>query len=330
MPFEIQHCLSPNGTKLRYGISSPKNARGHIFILQGRAEFIERYNETARDLAARQIGCVTFDFRGQGGSLRETPVSQMGYVRDIAHYVEDAHTVADYVKSRHDIDFPMLMTHSTGGLVGINLLLAAPEQFSSALMIAPFFGLAGPDWMVRLAKMVSSSLCKAGMDKKYLPGQKMLSPLQPFNPDNLLTSDKGRYERSFALLHQQPELIVGGVSAGWLDACFRAQALLDFQLAEASGKAAQKNTNALPPTTMIVSGNDRVVRNAATKRLFGQHPDVSVHEVAGARHEILQERDELRNQFWDIFEKHIQRHHGDWQSDAAPHTLPGIEAQAAS
>ncbi|PKR55238.1 alpha/beta fold hydrolase [Thalassospira marina] len=328
MPFEIQHCLSSTGTKLRYGISSPRNARGHIFILQGRAEFIERYSETARDLAARQIGCVAFDFRGQGGSVRETTISEMGYVADIAHYVEDAHTVADYVRARHDIDCPMLMTHSTGGLVGINLLLAAPKQFSSSLMIAPFFGLSGPDWMVRLAKVISASLCKAGMDKKYLPGQKMLSPLQPFHPENLLTSDQGRYERSFALLHQQPDLIVGGVSAGWLNACFRAQALLDFQLAEAAGKASQKNGKALTPTTMILSGDDRVVSNVATKRLFASHPDVTLHEVAGSRHEILQERDDLRGQFWDIFDNHIHHHHANWFGLANQQDM--AEAQVAS
>ncbi|MEQ5777894.1 alpha/beta hydrolase [Thalassospira sp. NFXS8] len=314
MPFEIQHCLSSTGTKLRYGISTPKNARGHIFILQGRAEFIERYNETARDLAAQHIGCVTFDFRGQGGSIRETPFPEMGYVGDISHYLDDATTIAEHVTTRHNISCPMLMTHSTGGLVGINLLLAAPQKFKSALMIAPFFGLSGPDWMVGLARMISASLSKTGLDKKFLPGQKLLSPLQPFNPENLLTSDKVRYERSFALLHEQPELIVGGVSAGWLHACFRAQEMLNTQLAAASQQAKRTNTTALPPTTIIMSGNDKVVNNAATKRLFAGQPQVKLHEIDGARHEILQERDDLRSQFWHIFEHHLARHHPDWRT----------------
>ncbi|WP_085584209.1 alpha/beta fold hydrolase [Thalassospira mesophila] len=312
MPFEIQHCLSPDGTKLRYGISTPENARGHIFILQGRAEFIERYSETARDLAARGLGCVTFDFRGQGGSARETPFPEMGYVGDVAHYIEDATTVVRHVRHKHDISCPMLMTHSTGGLVGINLLLANPQQFSSALMIAPFFGLGGPDWMITLARLLSASLCKSGLDKKFLPGQKLLSPLQPFNSDNLLTSDQTRYEQSFALLHKQPELIVGGVSAGWLHACFRAQAMLDVQMADANGKAEKNHQPSLPPTTMILSSNDRVVNNATTRRLFSRHPHVNLHEIAGARHEILQERDELRLQFWDIFENHVATRHPGW------------------
>jgi lysophospholipase len=327
MPFEIQHCLSSTGIKLRYGISTPDNARGHIFILQGRAEFIERYNETARDLAARQIGCVTFDFRGQGGSVRETPDPAMGYVGDVADYMDDAITIADHVQARHDISCPMLMTHSTGGLVGINLVLADPKRFASVLMISPFFDLNGPDWLVGLARVLSASLCKTGMDKKFLPGQKLLSPLQPFQPDNLLTSDQGRYERSFALLHKQPELMVGGVSAGWLHACFRAQEILDDQLTAANQEAAITKTTALPPITMVMSGDDRVVSNAATKRLFAKHPQVKLYEIAGARHEILHERDELRLQFWRIFTNHISYYHRGWvAASPAQVNMPPAEA----
>lgn len=305
MSFDLDYLPLPSGLRLRYGISTPADAIGHVFVLQGRAEFIERYDETARDLAQRGLGCVTFDFRGQGGSDRETAHHHMGYVRDIAHYLIDARAVLAHVENHHHIHPDMLMTHSTGGLVGIALLLDDPHHFSSALMISPFFGLGGPKWFARLAHVASRTLSGIGLDKRYLPGQKLLSPLQPFHPENVLTSDQTRYERSVRALRNQPDLIIGGVSAGWLAACFRAQTRLGGQLRPV--KQARHNVT-FPPVTVVLAGNDKVVDNQATRALLGNLPMVDIREVPGARHEIHHERDALRDRFWHFFDQHLKKH----------------------
>ncbi|WP_339861092.1 alpha/beta hydrolase [Thalassospira alkalitolerans] len=308
MTFTIDRFTRQSGLMLRYALHSPEHTTGHVLILQGRGEFIERYSETAHELAERGLGCVTFDFRGQGGSAREVPESQMGYIGDIDHYIEDTTDVLAHVAKHHNIDCKLLLTHSTGGLVGMHMLLENPARFDSAVMIAPFFGLGGPDWIAIAAQFLSAGLCRYGFDKQFLPGQKLLSPFQPFADDNLLTSDRNRYERNVTCLQNNPDLVVGGVSAGWLDACFRAQA----ELAERVTPDNKFSDAALPPITMILSGNDQVVSNRATQELFGDHPSVDMTEIPESRHEILQESDKFRTLFWQAFNRHLATHHPQW------------------
>ena len=64
--------LRVEGMRLRVGHRLPARhpARGTAVILTGRAEFIEKYEETVADLAAAGFAVAIFDWRGQGGSDR--------------------------------------------------------------------------------------------------------------------------------------------------------------------------------------------------------------------------------------------------------------------
>ncbi|WP_297002545.1 MULTISPECIES: alpha/beta fold hydrolase [unclassified Thalassospira] len=302
MTFTTETLETPDGIKLRFGVQTPENAGQHILILQGRGEYIERYQETADELAARGFGCVTFDFRGHGGSSRETDDPVMGYIRDVAHYIADTDHVIEHVKQAHGIECPCVLTHSTGGLVAMTMMLDQPGLWENAVMVAPFFGLGGHDWLSLAAQFVADSMCRYGFDKQYLPGQAKLSPLAEFEPDNILTSDATRYARNVAILKEHPNLVVGGVSAGWLDACFKAQASVSDRIEQM--KSGQW---LLPPITMVLAGNDQVVSNQITEDLFGGVPSVTITEIPEARHEILQERDLYRDKFWQAFDAHIAR-----------------------
>ena len=58
---------TPDGVNLRFARWAPPPGRkGTVVLLQGRAEFIEKYFETVRDLRARGFAVATFDWRGQG------------------------------------------------------------------------------------------------------------------------------------------------------------------------------------------------------------------------------------------------------------------------
>lgn len=301
--FSIDRFTAPDRISLRYGISTSEVPRGYVLILQGRGEFIERYEETASDLGARGWGCVTFDFRGQGGSSREAPDPNMGYVRDLAHYATDARHVMNHIEHKHGIVCDLVLTHSTGGLIAMGMMLGQADLWKSAVMIAPFFGLGGPDWLSVAAQFLSSGLCRYGFDKQYLPGQSSHSPLKDFAPENLLTSDPIRYERNRTFLRNDPSLVIGGTSAGWLDACFQAQASTATKLASVA--------DTLPPITMVLAGNDLVVSNQITEEIFGGLPNISITEIPEARHEILQEQDMFRAQFWALFDAHMTLHHPD-------------------
>ena len=72
-PGAIVHPLrTADGVLLRTARwTPPHGARGTVTILSGRAEFIEKYYETIRNLLDRGLSVAIFDWRGQGGSARQ-------------------------------------------------------------------------------------------------------------------------------------------------------------------------------------------------------------------------------------------------------------------
>ena len=82
--------VTSDNVRLRYALFPRKGEvpRGTVCILQGRAEFIEKYFETIADFQARGFAVATFDFRGQGGSERVVP-GRLGYVDRFEDYWTD-------------------------------------------------------------------------------------------------------------------------------------------------------------------------------------------------------------------------------------------------
>src|SRR5574340_1162169 len=71
----------------------PPGRKGTVVLLQGRAEFIEKYFECVRDLHARGFAVATFDWRGQGLSDHALSNKRKGYVRSFSDYAIDLETV---------------------------------------------------------------------------------------------------------------------------------------------------------------------------------------------------------------------------------------------
>ena len=79
-----------DGVSLRFARWSPPPGRkGTICLFQGRAEYIEKYYETVRDLRARGFAVATLDWRGQGLSDRALRNPRKGYVRNFDQYQLD-------------------------------------------------------------------------------------------------------------------------------------------------------------------------------------------------------------------------------------------------
>src|SRR6266540_3605073 len=88
----------PDGRKLRFARWAPPPGRkGTVCILPGRAEFIEKYFETVRDLRARGFAVAVLDWRGQGLSERALGNPRKGYVRNFAQYQIDLETFINEV-----------------------------------------------------------------------------------------------------------------------------------------------------------------------------------------------------------------------------------------
>src|SRR6476620_6498126 len=79
-----------DGVNLRFARWAPPPGRkGTVVVMPGRAEFIEKYFETVRELRARGFAVVVLDWRGQGLSERQLSDPRKGHVRDFSDYELD-------------------------------------------------------------------------------------------------------------------------------------------------------------------------------------------------------------------------------------------------
>ncbi|HEY8581265.1 MAG TPA: alpha/beta hydrolase, partial [Beijerinckiaceae bacterium] len=73
----------------------PGESRGTVTLHTGRAEYIEKYFETARELLQRGFTVVAFDWRGQGLSSRELANPRKGHIDDFQIYERDIEAVVE-------------------------------------------------------------------------------------------------------------------------------------------------------------------------------------------------------------------------------------------
>ena len=143
----------------------------------------------------------------------------------------------------------------------------------------------------RLLKFVAGTFTTIGLGEVFMHGGPTPDDTRSF-ADNRLTSDLDRFMRNTGFVREHPELGVGGPTAAWLFAAFRAMDRVDDP--EFHGQITI-------PTLMICAGGDQVVSCAAIEDLGGRLRSGSCLTIDGAKHEILQERNTYREQLLSAF-----------------------------
>lgn len=285
-----------DGHGLRYArFDAPASPRGTVVMLQGRNECIEKYFETAIDLAARGLSSVTMDWRGQGGSDRLIRDRMRGHVRRFDDYVGDLDQLFTEVVTRQCPGPYYILGHSTGSLVG---LLAAPAlegKVRRMVLVAPFLGVVGLPLSTRGVKRVMTILYWLGIRKLYAYGGKRGMVAIPF-VSNKVTSDEARYRRNIAIYDAHPHLALGGPTVSWVRAACLATAKVDNPAFMATIRI---------PTLIVAAGSDRVVSTPDAEDYARRLKAASLITIDGARHEILQEADRYRQQLLAAFDAFV-------------------------
>jgi lysophospholipase len=287
---------TPDGVNLRYArFAPPPGRKGTVVVLQGRAEFIEKYYETARDLHARGFAVASFDWRGQGLSDRRLSDHHKGYVRDFSQYATDLDTVMEQVVLP-DCPPPIYaLAHSMGAAVAIRACHDGRRWFDRVVLSAPMIALA-PGRLIAMAGPLVRFLRYLGRGGAYVPtGGPDISGTENFL-GNEFTSDPVRYARNVAVLEEEPALGLGAPTLAWTDAALKQ--MRQFRRPGYAGKIRQ-------PMLLVAAGRDEVVSTPAIEE-FGMHLLAGRHLIlAGSRHEILQEQDQYRAQFWAVFDAFV-------------------------
>ena len=131
MPLDAELALAPlhgqayeihseDGLALRIGVwSDNTTSKGTIFLLPGRADFIEKLGHAMCDVHSLGFSVCVLEFRGLGLSDRLTADRRAGHVQCFTDYQRDVRAA---VSAASELDLPepfFLHGNSMGGCIGL-------------------------------------------------------------------------------------------------------------------------------------------------------------------------------------------------------------------
>lgn len=289
---ETHMVQTPDGARLRVALSMVRAPLGTVCVLQGRAEYIEKYYETADFLRSRCLNALFFDWRDQGGSQTDPPSKPPDDA--FLAYRRDFQTIRTFMETRSLPRPYYLLTHSMGGLVALELLFRE-DFFQKAVLCAPFLGFETFGFPLGGAAWICWALVKLGLGGKAIPG--MGDHLLPSEFDNNpLTRDITHFIERGLVLQKYPFLNAEPVTFRWLLSALKAIAALN---------RLPPNTSLTCPTLALVPQYDTIAAPRHTFRFAQKHPHLIPLLFPKARHELLQEVPSTRAALWAAFENFI-------------------------
>lgn len=288
-----------DGAPLRFARWEPTRGprRGTVCCFTGRAETIEKYYETAADLQRRGFAVAMMDWRGQGGSGLPLGTARRGHIRDFSEYDRD---LALFMRGVVLPDCPppyIALAHSMGGNILLRNASVPGTWFERMVLSAPMIALhpdqiGASNFKARLYAEVWAGL---GFGASFVRGGSDKPQYSAFE-GNTLTTDRERWSRNIAIVESSPELALGSATIGWLRAAYRSMAAIGDPAYSARVKV---------PLLMFAAGADRIVLPRAIEDFATRTKLGTLVVLPASRHEILQEREDIRARFWSAFDAYL-------------------------
>lgn len=266
-------------------LTSPENSKA-VVVVNGRIECCSKYQELFYDLFQQGYDVYSFDHRGQGLSERLIDDTEMGYVGEFEDYVKDL----DIVVRHFDLgtyEKSYLLGHSMGGNITTRYLQTHDSIFDAASLSAPMYGVNLPWHLKPIATLLGQVLTAVYPKPTFAPGQATYTA-KPFK-GNFLSQSEVRYRWFRDWYEEHPELKIGGASTRWV-----------WQGLMACKQCHLMTRHLKTPLLVMQAGDDQIVSNQAQvlfmKKLAKTHSQCAFKIIHGAKHELLFEQDEYRNQ----------------------------------
>ncbi|MBW2200659.1 MAG: alpha/beta hydrolase [Deltaproteobacteria bacterium] len=293
-PFDFM--TTQDKISIRYGVwpCGIGAARGRVLILNGRTEFMEKYDETITDLNRRGFDVYSFDWRGQGLSTRLLSDRHKGYIRTYDDYLKDLELFVGQIVKPKTRSHLIVLAHSMGAHIALRFLHDHPEVFDQAVLVSPMIDIL-PSPIVRpIARFVTRRKIKGGLDSAYVFNSGGYNSREMSFKGNRFTSDPVRFMDQKKEIEKNPDLALGGLTYGWLEATFES-----IDILKKSGYAGQIKI----PVLIVSAGSDKVIAVKAQKNICSAMANCQYIVISNARHEILKETDSIRSNFWDAFDR---------------------------
>ncbi|WP_117236422.1 alpha/beta fold hydrolase [Vibrio maerlii] len=271
----------------------------NLLVVNGRIECAEKYQELFYDLYQQGFNIYSYDHRGQGISDRLTDNKDIGHVGEFEDYLQDVrHLVKLFGLSSETDNY--ILAHSMGGCIATRYVQTTPNHPFKALSVsAPMYGVNLSPLMKPVAMMIAQLLTAFHAKPAYAPGHKPYYR-KPFE-GNYLSSCEIRYCWFRDLYEQKPEIRIGGPSTRWV-----------WQGLMAAKQCIQQTRQVKIPLLLMQAEADEIVSNQAQNqfinKLMKTNSASRLEVLTGSRHELLFERDTIRNLTLDATIKFFNQH----------------------
>ena len=276
--------------------------RGSILFMAGRGDAYEKYLDSFEHWRLKGWRVSAADWRGQGGSGRLGNDDSTGHIDDFLLWVADLAQLWSYFAEGREGPL-VLMGHSMGGHL---VLRAAIEkvlipQPDAMVLSAPMLDVFPEHLPLFIRRGLAHVMARIGDPRRpaWGSGEKPIAMNEL--RQNLLTHDTDRYDDEKFWRATRPELKLGAGSWGWVRG-----AMDSIRAIHARGAPESVEI----PVLVVATDADRLVSPAAIRRVIDRLPDVEALIFGKeARHEILRERDPVRDKALaridDFFERRL-------------------------
>lgn len=273
------------GVRIAYAKYEVPSERGALVILPGKSESFLKYAELIYDLRSSGFSLYLMDHRGMGFSeaLLTDDLGKV-HVESFEYYVQDLRTFIDQVVDASPHTRRVLLGHSMGGTVALLFLERQPQVFDGAIISAPMLQIITDPLPEGVAHAMSGVAVLIGLGGSYCPWR---GPWEPGTfAGNLFTRSQARWSLWHEQLMPSRGLTgMGGPTQRWLRESMNA------------GRRARRDAGQVcVPVILFQAGLDDVVRPGAQEDACRCMPDCELRLLPTARHEILIERDEIRDE----------------------------------
>ncbi len=293
--FQRGQFIGADGIKINYYFQNREDVKGVIIVSPGQSESSLKYAELLYDLKDSGYALYIIDHRGQGESGRMLVDTTRSHVNRFSDYVDDFETFVNTVVQPQLYKKSFILAHSMGGTVASGYLVKNPFAVSGVILCAPMMeidtglvGALGADILANVLKF-------AGFSTQLAPKQKPYDPNEKFE-DNRVTSSPVRFKMKKDLYNLYPQLRVGGTSVNWVKE----------SLAYSTGLRQTPDIYRVP-TILLQATNDTYVKARGENQACAVLSPLKckVVKFEGSKHEILMEKDVIRNNAMTVIQEFI-------------------------
>ncbi len=291
--------------EMRYGKSAAakkapmKTDVGTVLLLPGWGEWIEKYKEVISNWNERGYNVIIPEWRGQGLSSRFLMDRKKTWLPSFDFLIEDLERLfkAELVNEKKII----LLAHSMGAHIGLRWFLERGRKYPSikaVILVSMLHGLKTAPIPSCLAKIIIKVAAWLGFDQAYAIGQKDFDQTSGTFETNPLTQSEAHYQNLKSQLMEKPELKVGGLTYGWLYAFLQSAKRLEQDLSRGAPRI---------PYLVMGSQDDPLVETSGYTFVASMLPNCKMQYLHGAKHELLQEKEEFRLQTWQWMDEFLNK-----------------------